>query len=197
MRGTVAVTGFWIVAFVILSLVVVVEGVFIIAILRMLGSVVARISEDDGQPAPLQPGIAVADNRYTDIAGHPFSLAGLWGQGPLLLFLVSTGCVPCRDVLREFAGMSHAANAAGWQVCVLCIGSARMTMYLIEDAGLPAGPVIAAVDGQTLVKAYGITATPTVAHIDTSGRVQEVLQPTGNPEDRRLADLVLGRAAVR
>jgi hypothetical protein len=72
-----------------------------------------------------------------------------------------------------------------------------MTAYLIEDAGLPTGTAIAAVDGPTLVKAYGITATPTIAHIDKSGRVQEVLQLTGNPNDTRLADLVFGRVVAR
>lgn len=187
--------GIWITTYALLWLVVLLEAVFIIAILRSLGGMHLRLEQlapHQTAPGTLAPGDRLAGGHFTGLSGEDLDLAALWRKGQLLLFFVSTGCAPCRDTLRQFADLYPASREAGWRACVLCAGQPTMVSYLVEDAGLPASLPVVAVDQEHLIRAYGVATTPTLVTVDAAGRVRDVV--VGPSDDGQLRQILFGQA---
>ena len=186
--------GLWIVSYVVLWLIVCVQGVMIVALLRLAGEPGLRLSKQ-GQPRELTKGSHLLDRTIVGLNGERSSLSALWRGERLLLFFTSVECPPCRDLLSRFATLYDAALATGWRACVLCVGKPAAVQELVDESGLPASLLIAAVDprGQDdLARAYGLSGTPTLVAVDGGGHVQSVI--VGPVDDVHLRQLIAGPA---
>lgn len=186
----------WQVLFIAQWLVVVLLAVFLVAILRVLGGLqqqVDLLAEQQLAPPPLTLNTPLADGTYTSVTGEVLRLSEMWHQGRLLLFFVSTGCVPCRDMLRRFGELYGEAIASGWSACILCLGPEPLVRYLIEDANLPRSLPVAAVDQESIARTYGVLTTPTVVATDAHGLVRGVI--VGPSDDEQLRQLLFRQFA--
>ncbi len=158
--------GIWLVSFIALWIIVILEGVLILLLYRQLGilylgsaSGVSRDGLPVGTPAP--------DFTLADLDGRQHSLAGLRGQNVLLLF-GSAHCDPCRRLLpglEEFA----ARNGRDFQVLWLNQGSPADALSFRSETGADL-PMLPYRDGVN--DAYRVRVTPFIYMIDAAGVVK-------------------------
>jgi len=154
-------SGWWVVSYVVLWVVVVALAVLALALARQIGTLHLRLGprgalelDDEGPPlgeAPEAADLPSIDGRTVTVGGP--------GEAQLLLF-VSPGCPICREVVPS---LPVAARAGG------------MSPRLISDAAdahpyasVPA-PVVAS---PSLTRDYGVPGTPYAVILDTVGVVR-------------------------
>ncbi|MDQ2805338.1 MAG: redoxin domain-containing protein [Chloroflexota bacterium] len=158
--------GIWLVSFIILWIIVLVEGVLIVLLYRQLGilylgsaSGVSRDGLAVGNPAP--------DFQLTDTNGTVQSLTAYRGR-PVLLLFGSAHCDPCRRLLP---GLEEFAAGPGREFSVLWLNqaSAQETLQFQSDTGATI-PMLSYRDGVN--DAYKVRVTPFLFMIDPLGVIR-------------------------
>jgi methylamine dehydrogenase accessory protein MauD len=158
--------GIWLVSFIALWIIVILEGVLILLLYRQLGILYLGSASGvsrDGLPV----GSTAPDFSLADLDGRPYSLGSLRGQNVLLLF-GSSHCDPCRRLLpglEEFA----ARNSRDFQVLWLNQGSPADALGFRSETGT-ALPMLPYRDGVN--DAYRVRVTPFLYMIDGAGVVK-------------------------
>lgn len=186
-------SGIVLVSHVALWCLVLVESLFIIALLRALGGIQERLSSlsQQGGQGELVPGSTLPDRAFTDSCGEAMQLSSLWQEKRLVVLMASTGCVPCRDTLRWLGALYSSQGIRDWQACALCDGHPTMVKYLLQDANFPTEVPVAAVERGYLTRTFGITTTPTIVIVDTTGLIQRVA--VGPHDEEQLRQLITAK----
>lgn len=169
--------GVWIGGHIALWLIVGLEAVCIIGLLRLVGGLAQRIDQHL-PPDQLDRGAKVVDRAVVGLSGERSTFSELWQGGRLLLFFVSSGCQPCRDLLSQYAALNAAGLEVGSRACVLCLDHPMTARQLAGDTGLPPSVLVAAVaerEQDEMVRTYGASVTPTLVVVDANGRVEDVV----------------------
>jgi len=165
--------GIWLVSFIVLWVIVILEGVLILLLYRQLGilylGTASGVSRDG-----LAVGAKAPDFSLPTADGRTVSLNSLRGRNVLLLF-GSTHCEPCRRLLpglEEFAGR----EGRDFQVLWLNQGTMEDTQAFLAETGSPltmltfreglnddyrvrVTPFLFMIDGNGVIKAKGLANT--------------------------------------
>src|SRR5262245_27733123 len=126
--------GIWLISFIALWIIVILEGVLILLLYRQLGilylGTASGVSRDG-----LAVGTKAPEFSLPTVDGQTVSLSSLRGRNVLLLF-GSTHCEPCRRLLpglEEFAGR----EGRDFQVLWLNQGTPEETQAFLAETGSP------------------------------------------------------------
>src|SRR5690242_181352 len=158
--------GIWLVSFIALWIIVIVEAVLILLLYRQLGilylGTASGVSRDG-----LAVGTAAPDFNLRDVDGQAVSLSSLRGRNVLLLF-GSTHCEPCRRLLpglQDFA----ARDGRDFEVLWLNQGTPEETEQFRAETGTTLR-MLTFRDGVN--DAYRVRVTPFLFMIDPSGVIK-------------------------
>lgn len=156
-------TGWWLVSYVVLWVLVVALALLALALARQIGTLHLRLGprgalELDEEGPPLGEAPEPMDAR--DIDGRPVTVGGP-GEPQLLLF-VSPGCPVCREVLPS---VPVAARAGGLMASVITDADEPTTFETYGSADLEA-PVLS---GPHIARQYRIPGTPYAVVLDGIG----------------------------
>ncbi|RIK45331.1 MAG: hypothetical protein DCC58_06760 [Chloroflexi bacterium] len=167
----------WLISYVLLWVLVIVEGIAIIALLRVFEGLHQRLEEQAEKHgiARLAPGAILTDHEFVTLAGETVALSHLWSRGRLLLLFVSVDCVPCRGLLEWIGDASRNRQLVDWDTCVLCAGRPGQVRKLCNDVRLTHEIPVVAVEYAALKQRYQIAGTPTLAIVEEDGRVVDVV----------------------
>jgi thioredoxin-related protein len=162
----------WIILFGCLSLLVLIEGIFIIAILRVLGGVQLQVRG-------LEPTQEMRSLDHDRLAKHPLmtmdgqaiSLPMLWAREPILFVFVSTSCSACVDMLQHIFELSMRTTTHSIPSHVLCLGQRAEVGKLMASVNLPSSISATVVEEPRLFQECGVSTLPTLLLVDTTGRV--------------------------
>ncbi|HEX2050787.1 MAG TPA: hypothetical protein VHJ34_09175 [Actinomycetota bacterium] len=177
-------SGPWIVAFVLLSLVVVAVAVLTLGLLRRSAAVLEALEQRGagGMPAPsgLAPGTRVPDFAGVDRSGAVVTRDELAYGARVFLFLTPT-CAPCRSLAEELA--RRAPVHLGVPLVVVVQSAPD------RDPGLPAtiDALVFDPDG-TVGRAFDVTGYPYAMAVDGDGVVTKGAVPGSVSDLRSLAD---------
>lgn len=181
----------WVASHVGLWLIVVLEGAFLIGVLRVLGIMHQRLEQlgRQAEPAGFGPDDQLPDGTFVTLAGGEVRLASLWEGGKLLLFFVTPGCLACRDALRLLAVALPEVVADGWRTCVVCKGRPNLAGFLLQDAQLPESVPFALIDEEDRSR-FPAVQTPTLFTVDARGRIRDAV--AGPLNEERFRHIVFG-----
>lgn len=160
------VSGWWLVSYVVLWILVVALSILVLALARQIGVLHLRLGprgalEIDDEGPPLGEAPEPADARTLD--GRELTVAGP-GE-PQLLFFVSPGCPICKQLLPSLAPAARAARMAPLAIVDVEEPAAREA-YAHNGAGLPL------VASPELARRYDIPGTPYAVVLDAIGVVR-------------------------
>ena len=160
------VSGWWLVSYVILWVLVIALSVLVLALARQIGVLHLRLGprgalEVDDEGPPLGEAPEPVDTRALD--GRDVTVGGP-GE-PQLLFFVSPGCPICRQLLPSLAPAARAARMTPVAVVDVEEPEAREA-YAHADAGVP---LVAAPE---LAESYEVPGTPYAVVLDAIGVVR-------------------------
>jgi hypothetical protein len=163
------VSGWWVVAFVVQWVLLVVVSVSVVALARQVGTLHLRLAplgalEMDEEGPPI--GEVIAPTPATGPAQEPIVLGGPATAGRLTVF-VSPACPICKRVLP---GVPAAARAAGLEPQVVSDAAAEQRL------GLPGTPFVLVLDRLGIVRAKGTVNS------------MEQLEGLVDTADRRIAE---------
>jgi peroxiredoxin len=167
------VSGAWVVAFVVLWLVVLVEAVLLLGTLRRISPILEQaesrlLAPDalDFKPGGLPPGTPVPEFSVTGATGGQVTRDDLLGESTILLFL-SSDCPPCRLLSTELADLETAAQLG---VRVVAVVDSEEKGGRFAERLTRSGIVIYQSDRE-LSSAFASSATPHAFGINADGVV--------------------------
>lgn len=188
----------WFVALVVVAGITLIEGVFIIAILRLVGQLhvqIEKLSQASDSPssarAPLRE---IPDGEFTSVTGEEFTLSSLWQRKQTLLLFMSAGCPACVEMLRQVSTLMRDTRSADMAACVLYAGHPDRVRDVTASLALPSNVKVAAVEVERLAREYAIAKPPTVVAIDAPGQIREVI--VGPTDNQRLRGLLFSSPSV-
>ncbi len=173
----------WLISYLILWAFVTIEGVIIIALLRVFTGLHQRIEvqQESQDLAQLTPGDILADQDLLGLSGETIELSHLWQRGNLLLLFVSVDCAPCRTLLTWVGNAFGDGQLSDWDVCVVCGGRKAQVRQLVGQIGFPREIPVAVVEYASLRWQYHVAGTPTVAIVEDNGRVVDIVVGEAEP----------------
>lgn len=187
----------------VLWLLVIAEGVVILATLRSVASVHVALDQFVARRTPATGSVSVGptvgtridNSEFYDITNDTvFQTENLWKQGALMIVLVSAQCSVCLDVLKVVAKAVSQDDHSNWRGCVLAQGGQQRIRAIIDDCGMPNSVPVALVDETRIQAEYSITHLPTVLIIGSDGRVVDVR--VGRVDEQELMEMVAKRLAA-
>ena len=160
-------SGVWLISYLVLWAVVLLQGAVIFILLRQLGVIylgTAHGVSGDG----LDVGTRAPDFALSNLAGEPVSLATFGGL-PLLLVFGSPSCGPCKGLIPDLNAFWNERRDE-LHVLFLSHGEADATASFAREHGIEV-PVASFPDGG-LANAYKARVTPFAFFIDTAGVIQ-------------------------
>lgn len=185
----------WLISYVLLWGLVIVEGIVIVALLRVFEGLHQRLEEQAERHGigRLTPGAMLGDLELSSLPGDTILLSRLWQRGNLLLLFVSVDCTPCRNVLAWIGEAFRNQQLADWDVCVLCAGRQPQVRKRCGELGFPSEVPVGVVEYGALKGRYGIVGTPTLAIVEEDGRIVDVIAG----EARAYLEVLTRRSAFR
>jgi methylamine dehydrogenase accessory protein MauD len=183
--------GIWLVSFIVLWLVVIVEGVLIVLLYRQLGIMYLGSASGvsrDGLPV----GATAPDFQLEDSEGRAQRLSNYRGRNVLLLF-GSTHCEPCRRLLpglQEFA----AGPGRDFDVLWLNEGTPEETLQFQSETGARL-PMLSYKDG--INDSYKVRVTPFLFMVDAAGVIKAKGLVNTKSQLEWYRDLFYGKASQR
>lgn len=168
----------WLISYLVLWAVVALEGVMIMALLRVFAGLHARLEEHQEvrqEVVQLKQGDALTDADHASLAGDTIKLSRLWGRGNLLLLFVNIDCVSCQQILTAFRDVCKNEQSLEWDVCVLCAGPRARIRQFFREIEFPLEIPVAMIEHRTLRSQYHISGTPTLVIVEEGGHVVNVV----------------------
>ncbi len=135
----------------------------------------------------LEPGAQAPDFRADDLTGLTQYLSAQ--KKPVVLSFFATWCEPCRE---EIGSLKRIQKDYGERVQVFCIVTDpenKDKANSLAKALQPGYPFLMD-EGQTIMKAYGVTTLPTTVVLDAAPRIQSRFQGFGEAEEQSLRDVL-------
>lgn len=163
----------FIASYVVVWLVVLVQGLVLLELLRQVGLLRERVGVDKGALITLdgldRGSLAPAFSAIDVVAGSTVTEAAFTGPTPNLFVFLSPRCDACRDLAAELPRFVREYRDEA-RVIVALAASTAQTRAFVREFGLTM-PVLADVD-QKVAAAYRSERTPTAVLIDGSGIVR-------------------------
>lgn len=170
-------SGIWLLSYLMLWAFVTIEGVIIIALLRVFTGLHQRIEEHQESQGlvRLTPGDVLIDQDLIGLSGDTIQLSQMWQQGHLLLLFTSSDCAACWRLLTWVRDAFRNGQFTDWDVCILCAGRETQFRKRFGEIGFPLEIPAAVIDPTSLRWRYHVPGTPTIAIVEENGRIVDVV----------------------
>lgn len=180
---------FWEILILVVVVVTLIEGLFIVAILRLVGHLHLQLEAFTGQDIDRQDARApirhIPDRTMETLSGGSVQLSHLWHDRQAMFLFTSTGCPLCSVALKRFADVLSAPGQRIVNACVLCAGEPDVVHHMMVTAGISATIPVVVVDAETLGRDFSVQQTPTLVTIDAPGHIRDVISGLGVDEHLR------------
>lgn len=156
-------SGLWLVAFVALWVLVLVEALLVLAVMRQLGLVYDRLPPTR---TGLPPGTVAPDFTLPDLNGRPRSLKDYAGRMVILAF-VSPGCSACKPLLPALNDLFSMDGQGDRAVLVACGGPPEDCRQLSADNDVLPPVLLGAESG--MWDLYSVPGVPYAVSINEKG----------------------------
>lgn len=175
-------TGFWLVAFLVQWMLLIVLSVLIFGMLRYLQSIKSRIEVAVPRITRFELGDKVSDLTLPRLDGSSSSVSQMFHQGKnVLLLLLTTTCGSCEAIIMQLAELTRregGLQAMGWSVALICYGQPGAVKQLVERVAHTEGITIHVDEQAVAARQFLVTSLPIGLALDEQGYV---LSQSPNP----------------